>query len=265
MGTIETGSKVAIVGGGPAGCFFALYLLKYARGRGIRPEITVYEPRDFHEPGPKGCKGCAGILSASLLRNLSELDLILPEEIIQRRIECYTVHSPYASITLSKPDVDMQIVSVYRGGGARVSHGMSPTGFDGWLLGQAVTQGVRVEAERVASIYLGQEADLEVAGSKLRYDLIMLASGVNASPLKVTGLEYVPPETRIMAQDELHADAGDIESRLGSTAHSFLIPHSGLIFGTMVPKGLCSRGYIAFWDGWRKVRPLVLTDHLTKP
>ncbi len=144
LGRIETGSRVAIVGGGPAGSFFALYLLKYARERGIRPEITIYEPRDFYKPGPIGCKGCAGILSMSLLRDLDDLGLTLPEEIIQRRIEHYTVHSPYTSITLSKPERDMQIVSVYRGAGPRLSHGMTPAGFDGWLLGQAERQGARV-------------------------------------------------------------------------------------------------------------------------
>ena len=57
----------------------------------------------------------------SMLRNLNDLGITLPEEIIQRRIERYTVHSPYTSITLSKPERDMQIVSVYRGGGPRLS------------------------------------------------------------------------------------------------------------------------------------------------
>jgi len=237
LGRIETGSRVAIVGGGPAGSFFALYLLKYARERGIRPEITIYEPREFDEPGPKGCKGCAGILSMSLLRNLDELGLILPEEIIQRRIERYTVHSPYTSITLSKPERDMQIVSVYRGGGPRLSHGVRLTGFDGWLLEQAENHGAGVERERVAFIYLDQEAGIQVAGRRLKYDLVVLASGINAAPLKVIGLEYIPPKTQIMAQDELYADGKEVESLPGSVAHAFLIPHSGLIFGTLVPKG----------------------------
>ena len=65
----------------------------------------------------------------------------------------------------------------------------------------------------------------------------MLASGVNAAPVKVIGLEYIPPKTQIMAQDELYAGSKEVESRLGSVAHAFLIPHSGLIFGTLVPKG----------------------------
>ena len=80
---IETGAKVAIIGGGPAGTFFALYLRHYAGERGIRPEITVYQQRDYDELGSKGCKGCAGILSISLLRNLGELGLALPEAVIQ--------------------------------------------------------------------------------------------------------------------------------------------------------------------------------------
>ncbi len=110
---IATGSKVAIIGGGPAGSFFALYLLHYTKESGIRPDITIYQERNFDELGPKGCKGCAGILSMSLLKNLSELSLSIPEEIIQRKIDHYTVHSPYTSITISNPERESQIVSVY--------------------------------------------------------------------------------------------------------------------------------------------------------
>lgn len=237
LGKIGTGAKVAIIGGGPAGSFFALYLLKYARERGVHPEITIYEPRDFDEPGPRGCKGCAGILSMSLLRNLEELGLSIPEEIILRRIERYAVHSPYTSITLSKPEREMRIVSVYRGGGPRLFYGQNPAGFDGWLLRQAEERGAKLERERVAGIDLAQKAEIEVASGRLECDLVVLASGVNAAPVKISGLNYLSPKTQIMAQDELYADAKEVESRLGNIAHAFLIPHSGLIFGTMVPKG----------------------------
>ncbi len=237
LGGIENGSRVAVVGGGPSGSFFALYLLKYAKERGIHPEITIYEPRNFAKLGPSGCKGCAGILSMLMLRNLSDLGITLPEEIIKRRIEHYSVHSPYTSITISKPESDTQIISVYRGGGPCLSHGMSSTGFDGWLLEQAEKHGTVVERERVDSINLGQKVRIEVAGRELEYDLVVLASGVNGAPIKIVGLEYVQPKTQIMAQDELYIDSKEVESQVGSTAHAFLIPHSGLIFGSIVPKG----------------------------
>src|SRR3989304_2047813 len=134
---LSTGSRVAIIGGGPAGCFFALYLQRYARERGIQQDVTIYEPREFNDKGIRGCKGCAGILSASLLKNLSELGLTLPKEVIRNRIERYVVHSPYTTISLSNPDPSAQIISVYRGGGPRESDYIAGISFDGWLLEQA--------------------------------------------------------------------------------------------------------------------------------
>ena len=234
---IETGSKVAIIGGGPAGSLFALYLLHYAGERGTYPEITIYQQRIFDEPGPKGCKGCAGILSISLLRNLSELSLTMPEEIIQSKIEQYTVHSPYTSIAISNPEKEIEIVSIYRGGGPRKSDYENAISFDGWLLREAQKRGVRVENETVSGIHLDQEPIVEIAGQKLPYNLIVLAAGVNTKSILIDGVDYVPPRTQIMAQDELYAGTAQIESRLGNVAHAFLIPHSGLIFGTLVPKG----------------------------
>ncbi len=234
---INTGSRVAIIGGGPAGSFVALYLLHYAGERGIHPEITIYQQRDFNKLGPKGCKGCAGILSISLLRNLDELGLTIPDEIVQSKIEHYAVHSPFTSISISNPEKGVQIVSIYRGGGPRIFRYENPISFDSWLLRQAQERGAMVENQTVSRIYLEQEAGIEVDGKKLGYDLVVLAPGVNTRPIPILGLEYVSPKTRIMAQDELYAGTPQVESRLGNTAHAFLIPHSGLIFGTLVPKG----------------------------
>lgn len=236
-GRIKTGSKVAVIGGGPAGSFFALFLLKYGRETAIDPEITIFEPRNFSKPGPAGCKGCAGILSMLAFHNLEDLGLTLPEEIIQRRIERYTVQSSHASITINKPENGMQIVSIYRGGGPLSSHGINIVGFDGWLLEQAKERGAKVEEDQVEAIYLDEEANIDVAGRKQAFDLIVLAAGVNSRPIKIIGLEYVPPKTQIMSQDELYVVADTEESRQGNTATAFLVPHSGVIFGTLVPKG----------------------------
>ncbi len=234
---IETDSKVAIIGGGPAGSLFALYLLHYAEERGICPEITIYQERSFNELGPKGCKGCAGVLSMSLFKNLGELRLSLPKEIIQAKIERYAVHSPYTSISIDNPEKEIQIVSIYRGGGPHISNYENLVSFDGWLLKQAQSRGVRVENQKVSHIYLEQQAMVEVAGEKLAYDLVVLASGVNIKPIRILGLDYIPPKTATMAQDELYAGTAQVESRLDNVAHAFLIPYSGLIFGTLVPKG----------------------------
>ncbi|MBI4284549.1 MAG: FAD-dependent oxidoreductase [Chloroflexi bacterium] len=255
---LRDGSRVAIIGGGPAGCFFALYLLHYAAVAGIKPDITVYEQRDFAAPGPKGCKGCAGILSVSLLRNLDELGLVIPESIIMSRIEQYTVHSPYISVSISNPDKKKQIVSIYRGGGPRLFRLEEPVSFDAWLLREVQQRGARVEHNMVSRVVLGGGPRIEVAGQEIACDLVVLAAGVNTKALTIEGVDYVSPRTQAMAQDELYVGTSEAEQSLGKGAHAFLIPHSRVVFGSLVPKG----PFINVSVLSRGKRPVSVTDFL---
>ncbi len=56
---LESGSRVAVIGGGPSGSFLALYLLHYARQKGLELKVDIYQERAFSRLGPRGCKGCA--------------------------------------------------------------------------------------------------------------------------------------------------------------------------------------------------------------
>ena len=234
---IEKGSRVAIIGGGPAGSLFAMYLLHYAEEKGLYPEITIYHQRNYDELGSKGCKGCAGMLSLSLLKNLELLGLTIPGEILQTRIKEYTVHTQQTSISITNPGKGVQIASVYRGGGPRISQYEVPISFDGWLLREAQKRGVRVENQRVSRANLTPELWVEVAGEKIKLALIVLATGVNAKQIRILGSDYVPPVVRVMDQDELYVGTEQVEAKLSNRAHVFLIPRSGLIFGSLVPKG----------------------------
>ena len=51
---LKDGSKIAIIGGGPAGCFFAHFASKIAVERGIKVDITIFEGKDFCQKGPRG-------------------------------------------------------------------------------------------------------------------------------------------------------------------------------------------------------------------
>ncbi|HEX6302581.1 MAG TPA: hypothetical protein VFZ76_00210, partial [Anaerolineales bacterium] len=69
--SLENGSRVAVMGGGPAGSSFAYFLLDTAERVGLKIQMDVYEPRDFSLTGPKGCNYCAGVISESLVQNLA--------------------------------------------------------------------------------------------------------------------------------------------------------------------------------------------------
>lgn len=214
-----------------------MYLNHYAAEYGLKPDITIYESRDFGKNGSRGCKGCAGILSSSLLKGLGEIGLTLPDEVIQQRIDGYNILSPYTSITMSNPDRDAHVVSVFRGCGPRICQGPRPMGFDGWLLAEAQKRGISVRDQPVDGIKAGRPMQLSVAGEIREYDLIVLATGVNGKPVRLEDLKYIPPKTQTMTQDELRVRTTRIHSFPDNVAHAFLLPRPGLIAGCFVPKG----------------------------
>ena len=44
---LEEGSKIAVIGGGPAGSFVSYFLLDMARMMGTDLVLDIFEPRDF--------------------------------------------------------------------------------------------------------------------------------------------------------------------------------------------------------------------------
>ncbi len=59
---LSNGSQIAIIGGGPAGCFFAHFASRIARDKGIDVNITIFEGKDFCQKGPRGCNMCTGVI-----------------------------------------------------------------------------------------------------------------------------------------------------------------------------------------------------------
>ena len=81
---LDSGSRVAVIGGGPAGSFFSFYILDMAERMGIDIQVDVYEPRDFSKPAPQGCNMCGGIISETLVQNLAADGINLPPTVVQR-------------------------------------------------------------------------------------------------------------------------------------------------------------------------------------
>ncbi|MBI2917735.1 MAG: FAD-dependent oxidoreductase [Chloroflexi bacterium] len=231
------GLKVATVGGGPAGSFFALYLMAFASQRGLSAEVDVYEPRDFSAPGPLGCNRCAGILSGRLLRRIGELGLTIPERVIQGRINAYSVFSPFGTIEVTNPEPGGEIYSIYRGGGPLHAPLEREQSFDRFLLDEAVRRGARWRRLRVQAVRLVPRPAVLSSEGWQEYGLVALCCGLNSARPPVDGVDYRPPPAIRMSQDELVARPADVARYFGSRVKVFVLPASRLIFGTLVPKG----------------------------
>ena len=153
--SLQNEDRVAVVGGGPAGSFFAIHLLREAKRLGRKLEVVIVEKRGPADPSSddfqcRGCNFCAGLISPRLNKTLEEHGLVVPEEIIQGRIDYVWIHGQWKNFRLRVPK-DMQMYSVFRGSlpGRRTGR---PAGFDGFLLAEAVKEGAHILYGEVQTI-----------------------------------------------------------------------------------------------------------------
>ena len=230
---LEDHSRVCIIGGGPAGSFAALQLLRLSQLKNFNLEILIFEPRDFSRPGPAGCNRCAGVLSSRLWGNLSELGLSIPDELIQADLQSYNIHLDHQSLRLNRPDPSRRIISVYRGGGPRRVQEAPEASFDEFLLSQAVNRGAVHIPHRVREVRWEGQPVVYTTDERYTASFLVLATGINSrSPLEA-GFGYLPPKSEVMAQDEVLRPA----EWLSEEVNAYFKQPPGLSFGAIIPKG----------------------------
>jgi flavin-dependent dehydrogenase len=229
---LRDGAQVAVIGGGPAGCFFALHLLRYARLEGIRLQVTVFELRDFSQAGPRGCGKCAGLLSSNLQRNLRSFGLSLPAPVIQNKIDSYVMYLADESVEIFSPVTGREITSVYRSRGPRLAPLGREVSFDEWLLKEAEQAGTHIVRMTVQKLIAAERPIVQVRNQDYPFDLVVLANGVNARRLPISDFNYQPPRTKMLVQDELNQHSGDSRQ-----VHIYFDHPKGAVFGAVVPKG----------------------------
>lgn len=235
---LADGARVAIVGGGPAGSFFGVHLLKAARRAGRRLAVTIFEPKTFSAQGPAGCNKSAGILSPPLLANLDAAGLSLPPRIRQGEIGHFALHLPGQTALVPAPEKDRLPVTVYRGGGPKRAKMEANVSFDGWLLDEAIARGATVTPGVVLEIHFdGPRPQLQTSSGGHETDLVVLATGLNGHLPSLAGLAYQPPQTETMAQGELPWCESPGDDGEKATAHVFFDGLPGLVFAALVPKG----------------------------
>ncbi len=116
--SLQNGDRVAVVGGGPAGAFFAISLLREARQLDRKIEVVIVEKRRPSDPNfetfqCRGCNYCAGLISPRLNEVLIESPFAVPEEIVQERIDYVWIQGQWKNFRLRVPN-HQRMYSVYR-------------------------------------------------------------------------------------------------------------------------------------------------------
>ena len=239
---LDNGSRVGVIGGGPAGSFFSYFLLEMAQRVGLDVQLDVYEPRDYSRPGPGSCNMCGGVISESLVQTLAAEGIILPPTVVQRGIDSYTLHMDVGSVRIETPLHEKRIAVVHRGAGPRGIKEVKWRSFDGHLLELAVGRGARVVRRRVDGVGWedGRPQVQTRDSSHETYDLLVMAVGVNTATLKLLeglGLGYRPPRTTKTYICELCLGEEMVGAYLGNSMHVFLLNLPGLEFAALIPKG----------------------------
>jgi len=236
------GSRVGVIGGGPAGSFFSYFLLQMAERAGLALDVDLYEPRDFLQPAPQGCNMCGGIVSESLVQNLAMEGINLPPSVIQRGIDSYVLHMDAGSVRIELPLHEMRIGAVYRGAGPRDVTEPRWQSFDQYLLERALARGAKHVPARVEDVgWQDARPFLKARGGAARtYDLVAVALGVNSPTLKLLEkleVGYHRPKLTKTLIREYRLGEGAIADTLGTSMHVFLLNLPRVEFAALIPKG----------------------------
>ena len=240
--SLENGSRVAVIGGGPAGSFFSYFLLDLAQRVGIDLKLDIYEPRDFSLPAPQGCNMCAGVISETLIQNLATEGINLPASVVQNAINSYVLHTDLGSQRIDSAFHEKRIGTIFRGGGPRGIQETRFQGFDDYLLSLARNKGANIICLRVTGVEkVGGYVQVRTHSSTIEgYELLVVAAGVNTAVLKLFeegDPKYSPPDTTKTAIREYFLGKETIEKTFGDSLHVFLLDFPRLDFGMIVPKG----------------------------
>ena len=239
---LQDGARIAVIGAGPAGSMFSYFVLNMAGSVGLDLQVDLYEPRLFCHRGPAGCNHCGGVVSESLVQRLATEGIALPDDVVQRGLESYTLHMDVGDTRIATPLHESRIAAIYRGNGPRDSEPLDTHSFDGYLQQLAADKGARLVRKLVADVRKRDDAmQVECAdGATEDYDLVVLASGVNsrlARSLEGLAEPHAWPALTKTFICEFKLGKEVMSRTLGPSMHVFLLDIPRLEFAALIPKG----------------------------
>ncbi len=244
--------KVAIIGGGPAGSFCAIHLLKGAERLARHVEVVIFDHKFFSHPGPAGCNLCAGVITRSMIDNLKAMDVPIAPEVVQRRIDGFLFISEGGELEV-RGGVEEEFFSVFRGGGPLDSLRPSDGSFDYFILKHARELGAKYIEGTVSDIAnvrgkVGSGPVVVQYGNAEEYaaDMVVGAFGVNSALAKKVeglGFGYRAPKLIRVGQAEFPLSEQFLDGSYGSRIKVFCLRFPGaerVKFVALTPK----RGYV---------------------
>lgn len=261
---ITNGSEIAIIGGGPAGSLFAKFACEHSHERGIDINVTIYTNRQFSEAGPKGCKGCVGVINERLNKKMKQCGIILPEELIMQTIDGYYFVAKGGNLYVEKKTKLDDIVTVFRGNGPFCSP--LNGGFDGFLLEHAKNSGAKVIESSIRDVIFPENKEdkitIEYDQNFHQVDLLVGAFGVR-SPIikKFKKIGYLPPETTKSCLVEIDCGEQHVDEFIQNTIYIYSFGIRGIDYGIMIPK----KRFLTIGIVGKNVKPGNLRDFLSSP
>ncbi|MDR4505992.1 MAG: hypothetical protein MRK01_14560 [Candidatus Scalindua sp.] len=246
---LKDGSLIAIIGGGPAGSFFAHFASRYAAEMGLEVSIRIFDKKDFCQSGPRGCNMCAGVISENLCNKLEEEGITIPLLCTQRRIEGYCLQTQDDSVLLHHPVPGHvpEIVTVFRGNGPLLHEHEGNVSFDDFLLNHVKKRGVEVISGIVKGLKRssrkGDPIKLifgeEKSKKEIQADLVVGAFGVNTGIMeRLASMDfgYTPPKVVRTCQCEIMLGKEYIEKTFGNNVFVFELGMKELKFASITTK-----------------------------
>ena len=239
---LEDGSRIAVVGAGPAGSMFSYFLLNMAETIALDINVDIFEPRLFCHRGPAGCNHCGGVVSESLVQRLATEGVVLPDGVVQRGVESYTLHMDVGDVEIATPLMEKRIAAIYRGNGPRHSEPLDTHSFDGYLLQLAQEKGANVIHKLVTDVHRdGETMCVDCADQHSdNYDLVVIATGVNSrlmESIEHGTREFKRPGRTKTFICEFLLGRKVIRETFGPSMHVFLLDIPRLEFAALIPKG----------------------------
>ena len=239
---LQDGSRIAVVGAGPAGSMFSYFFLSMAETIGLKVDVDMFEPRRFCHRGPAGCNHCGGIVSESLVQRLATEGIRLPDDVVQRGVESYTLHMDVGDVEIATPLLEKRIAAIYRGNGPRDSEPLDTHSFDGYLLELAEGKGANLITQLVTDVRREDDRMIVQCAnqSSKEYDLVVVASGINSRLLELLeteSREFARPDRTKTFICEFGLGRDVIQETFGPSMHVFLLDIPRLEFAALIPKG----------------------------